>query len=122
MADNEFKTDPRNYGPLTFTSYVKFLCNNTSAPTVQLARGVVSVTRTGVGVYDIVLAHKWKNLKVLFAVGAATATAITARPTWTTQTASTRTVTITLITTIASPAAGDMNGVVIEAYFGEEQG
>jgi hypothetical protein len=121
VPDNEFKQDNRVYGPLTFTSYVKFLCNNTSAPTVQLSRGVVSVTRTGVGVYDVVLAHKWKNLKCYFSQGGAVA-ALTARPTKTSEAVATRTVTITLITTVASPAAGDMTAVTIEAYFGEEQG
>lgn len=121
MPDYDFKSQDLNYGPLTFTSYVKFLCNNTSAPTVQLSRGVVSVTRTGVGVYDVVLAHKWKNLKCIFSQGGAVA-ALTARPTKTSETPATRTVTVTLITTIASPAAGDMTAVTIEAYFGEEQG
>ena len=121
MPDNDFKTEPRNYGPIVFNSYVRFLCNNTSAPTVQVSRGVISVTRTGVGVYDIVLAHKWKNLRCFFSQGGAVA-ANTARPVKTSEAVTTRTVTITLITTVASPAAGDMNAVTIEAYFGEEQG
>ncbi len=120
MATDNLKKVSRTYGGEMNTATVTFTTVNDAAPTVTDRRGVVSVTRTGEGVFEILVLEGGKVLKANARILSTTLTdgvRITAiAPT-------TNKVTVTTVTTVtASDIPGAIVMVDIDIYKAAQNG
>lgn len=117
MADHVFEQPLTAKGPRQVLVTCSFVTAGVSAPTGFTGKGVVSVTRTGVGTFDVLLAQGWTALfPVSLTVGGAAAAQV-GRPSIRTVTASTRKVTIATVESDAAPIDIETTGVTIYAAF-----
>ncbi len=107
MATSNFKKVPRSYGGQKDTATVTFTTVNDAAPTVTDRRGVVSVTRTGEGVFEILLLEGGDVLKANARV---LSTTLTDGVTITAIAPTTNKVTVTTLTTVT---ASDIPGAIV---------
>jgi hypothetical protein len=111
MADQDFKSVPLVYGGQHRVAYCQFTTAGTGAPTGVTGRGVTGVTRTGVGTFELTLAHKATNYSPQLTPGGAAA-AQTGRPTVRSVTLSTRKIVVALVST----AAADIETTGVTVY------
>ena len=97
MADYWFAKPLKAIGPQQKIAKVRFTTASTSDPTVNKSRGVVSVTRSGVGVFVVTLAASGKDYHVT--LGEESTAALSAnRAVVTAKSLTSRTITVTVCT------------------------
>lgn len=113
MADQDFKSDVRCYGGPQRVAKCKFVTAGTGAVTGFTAgKGVLSVTRSAVGVFDIVMAHNATDFDVELAYGGAAA-AMLGRPTVRSITLATKTIKIAVVDFGGTPADVETTGMTV---------
>lgn len=116
MADLNFTQPLKCFGPWAQVHTCQFTTAGTSAITGFVGRGVVSVTRTGVGTFDVLLPVGWKDFTPMFTTGGAAAVQL-ARPTIRTSVVSTRKITIAMVESDAAPIDIETTGVTVYCTF-----
>ncbi len=114
MQQYAFRKNADFYGPDTEVAYVDFTTVDGAAPTINESQGVVSVTRTGEGTWDILLARAWKHVTP---VGSIQASNLSHVPVFTTVTPSTRKVTMKLMAITDGTTADDDPGSRVHCVF-----
>ncbi len=95
------------YGPDSVFVIANFTTAGTGAPTVNEAQGVATITRTGVGVFEITLNRSWKNACVTLGLQHTTQAAT---PVVTSVTPATRKIVVSML---AGSTATETTGAVI---------
>ncbi len=90
------------YGPDSVIAVAKFTTASTGAPTVVESQGLVSIARTGVGVFELTFLRTWREITVTTGFQFTTSAQI---PIITSITPSTRKVVITVVGAGGSTAA-----------------
>jgi hypothetical protein len=112
MADQDFKSVPLVYGGQHRVAYCQFTTAGTSAPTGVTGRGVTGVTRTGVGTFEVTLAHKATNVHPVLTIGGAAA-ALLGRASVRSITLSTKKLVIATTESDAAPVDIETTGVTV---------
>jgi len=121
MADLNFTQPLKLFGPWAQVHTCQFTTAGTGAITGFVGRGVVSVTRTDVGLFEVLLPVGWKDVTPIFAVGGAAAAQV-GRPTMRSATASTRKLVVATVESDAAPVDIETTGVTIYCTFIVGQG
>lgn len=117
MADHIFEQPLVGKGPKQTLATCSFVTAGTGAITGFTGKGVVSVTRTGVGTFEVLFAQGWVALfPVSLTVGGAAAAQV-GRPTIRSVTLSTRKVVIATVESDAAPIDIETTAVTIYASF-----
>lgn len=117
MSDHVHESPAYVKGPPRYTAICQFTTAGTGAITGFAGQGVVSVTRTGVGVFEALLAEGWIALQPRAPAISGAAAAQLGRPVITSITRSTRKVVITVVDFQATPAAVETTAVTIYCEF-----
>jgi hypothetical protein len=113
VGDNSFKSDIRKHGTIGRFAWAQFTTASTSAPTSQDSEGVVTIARTGVGLFRITLPFACRKMQVILTAGGAAA-AQTVDPVVRTISVTGPYVDIALVSK-AAPADTETTGVTIYA-------
>lgn len=118
MADHNYTEPVKAFGGCCDIIECEFVTNGTSAITGFASDGgIVSVTRTGVGTFEVLFAQGWQSLKPIgLSVGGAAA-AQTGRPTIRSITLSTRKVVVAMVESDAAPIDIETTGVTVYCTF-----
>lgn len=118
MADHNYKEPTKGYGGCSDIVECQFTTNGTSAITgFSSDGGIVSVTRTGVGTFEVLFAQGWVKLTPMgLDVGGAAAVQL-GRPTIRSVTLSTRKVVIAMVESDAAPIDIETTGVTVYCTF-----
>jgi hypothetical protein len=118
MADHNYTEPVKSFGGCADIIECQFTTADTAAITgFATDGGVVSVTRTGVGTFEILFAQGWQKLTPLgLTVGGAAAVQL-GRPTIRSITQSTRKVVIATVESDAAPIDIETTGVTIYCAF-----
>jgi hypothetical protein len=115
MPDPNFSQILDCAGSPSVVVYGQFTTAGTGAVTGVSCRGIsnLQVSRTGVGLFSIVLPTGWKNFQPVGLECGGAAAALTAYPRLRSATQSTKTVVIATVT----PAAADADTTAVTVYF-----
>lgn len=117
MTDHNYSQYLKAVGGNSEIVYCQFTTNGTSAPTGFTSQGVVSVTRTGVGTFELLFPRGWKNLQpVGTAVGGAAAAQL-GRPSIRSITQATKKVVVAMVESDAAPIDIETTGVTVYCTF-----
>lgn len=118
MADHNYTEPVKSFGGCTDIIECQFTTAGTGAVTgFSTDGGVVSVTRTDVGLFSVVFAQGWQKLTPLGLTVGGAAAAQVGRPTIRSITLSTRTVVIATVESDAAPIDIETTGVTIYCAF-----
>lgn len=117
MTDHNYSQYLKAVGGTSEVVYCQFTTAGTSAPTGFSSSGVVSVTRTGVGTFELLFPRAWKYLLPVGLEFGGAAAAQTGRPSIRSITSTTRKVVVATVESDAAPIDIETTGVTIYCTF-----
>jgi len=117
MSDNVFEQPLKAKGAGQVDVQFEFTTAGTGAVTGFAGKGVTSVTRTGVGTFEVLVSEGWVALQPVGLLVGGAAAAQVGRPTIRSVTRSTRKVVVATVESDAAPIDIETTGVTIYGTF-----